>query len=106
MGYFSNYHGSLERHLIQENYVKIARLTEGFLPQDLKRLATKIAASSTDLDAHELLSLIAHAETLSMSDTTLKPMENARRYFRDIGGLENVKQALIESVIWPGKVIE
>ena len=104
MHHMSNHHGSTVRHLIQENSVKIARLTEGFFPQDLKRLSTKIAASSTDLDAPELLSFIANAETLAMSDSTLKPMQNARIYFSDIGGLEKVKQALIESVIWPGKV--
>ena len=103
MHHLSNHHGSV-RHLIQENSVKIARLTEGFFPQDLKRLSTKIAASASDLDAPELLSLIANAETLAMSDSTLKPIQNARIYFSDIGGLEKVKQALIESVIWPGKV--
>ena len=106
MHHLSNHHGSTVRHLIQENSVKIARLTEGFFPQDLKRLSTKIAASASDLDASELLSLIANAETLTMSDSTLKPMENARIYFSDIGGLEKVKQALIESVIWPGKVTQ
>ena len=80
------------------------RHTEGFSPQDLKRLAAQVG-SSVPRTSGDLVDIIARAEPLSVAQNAVKPLEgSSRRKFEDLGGLEHVKKSLTESVIWPSKV--
>eukprot|EP00095_Tigriopus_kingsejongensis_P001513 maker-scaffold220_size252247-snap-gene-0.17 protein:Tk01513 transcript:maker-scaffold220_size252247-snap-gene-0.17-mRNA-1 annotation:"peroxisome biogenesis factor 1-like" len=79
---------------------EIAQITEGFTPFDLTRLAAHLRDQS-DLGREELKSMTAAFRPLSLMNSKLE--KPSSKGWSDIGGLNNVRKVITETIVWPGK---
>lgn len=96
------------------NFNQLAIKTEGYLIQDLLDLVDKIIfevyKSTNNLKKAEELKVtdghceaaLSNASTLSLRDVQLH--SPGERDFADIGGLDDVKKILVETMLWPAQV--
>ena len=96
----SSFLGPSKTEMMSQKSEALSVSTEGFTPHDLKRLAAKLTSATDD---EMTTRIIANAKALSMAENPVKPLAT-QRSFKDIGGLEEVKKELVQTVVWPGKV--
>ena len=99
----------LLQNLIQPSLPKgmeeeAVKSTDGFSPLDLKRIALKISTALQLNETSNFSQILSSITTLSMTEVVLNQARGTRT-FDDVGGLDNIKKTLMDSVVLPAKVI-
>ena len=86
-----------------EEISRLASVTHGFVGSDLLSLISRAALKSVDLDKPKLSLENIMEELIHIKPSALREhaVSVPRTSWSDIGGYDDVKQQLIETVVWP-----